>query len=376
MAGGAGGSGRRRAGQGTSGELALHAGRLRHLVERLEVPRRLPPLPEVVAPPLEGLAVVVPAPEGVREEELLERFAALVRERAPMREREEGELLEAGDQVLVDVLGYAQGRLIPFSARGGLSLELAPMEELPGFCEALVGRPVGSSAELELELPSDYAVPALAGQRAHFLVDVRAAWQVERPGSATEGLLEALGRGGTYEEVMESLLEELEEERADALHTRARELVLEALLERAAPPPLPPAVVDEEVRRQWLRVEAPLLQEKGFDAEELREALEGWLTDGPTRTQAERRLQQALVLGTIARRDGVTLTEERLAEVLTGLAVQLGAEPTALLAALHEGGPEAHERVRDVAWQLVLMDHVLARAQVHFEGAEEQAGGT
>ena len=319
---------------------------------------------EVTAPSLEGLSVTVPAPRGVTREQLLERFHALVREHASMRARQRGEPLRRGDQVTLDVLGYSGGHLIPFSARSHLSLELAPHSVLPGFSEALIGRAVGDTPQVRLTLPDDYPVASLRGHSAVFLVDILAAREMTLPDADSEAFLKALGRGPTHEAVMASLLEELEGELAEALRAEARERVLSALLERAGPPAVPAALVDEEVRRQWLHTEAPLLRNKCFDASELQEALDGWLRDGPTRARAERQLRAALVLGAVARREGALLANERLDAIVDDVAEQLEISADEL----REGGDPVYDRMQEVAWHLVLMDHVLSRARVHFEG--------
>ena len=350
---------------GSTAEVTLEAARRLRDIPRPEAHASGLPLPSLEAPSLEGLSVTVPAPQGVSREQLLERFHALVREHASGRDRPRGEPLRMGDQVWVDVLGYSGGHLIPFSARSGLSLELAPHAVLPGFSEALVGHAVGDTVQARLTLPEDYPVASLRGRPAVFLVDLLAARALTLPDADSEAFLATLGRGPTHEAVMASLLTELEGERAEALRAEARERVLGALVERAGSPEVPAALVDEEVRRQWLHTEAPLLRDKGFDASELQEALEGWLRDGPTRERAERRLRVGRVLGAVARREGVLLANERLDAVLDDVAAQLELSADEL----REGGDPVYDRMQEVAWHLVVMDHVLSRTHVHFEGA-------
>ncbi|RKH06706.1 peptidylprolyl isomerase, partial [Corallococcus sp. CA053C] len=94
-------------------------------------------LPGVTAPSLAGLSVRVPTPDDLTEEDLLRGFHEKRRAVATQRERLPGEPLELGDDVQLNVVGYCDGKLIPFSARFGMTTELAPIEALPGFCEGV-----------------------------------------------------------------------------------------------------------------------------------------------------------------------------------------------------------------------------------------------
>src|SRR3954468_13190436 len=109
-------------------------------------------LPEVKAPSLEKLEVRVPKPEDISEAEVATRLHELVREHAKKKDRVPGEKIQRGDDVQVDILGYADGKLIPFSARFDQWLEVGPIPELPGLTEAIEGASVGDSVEVDVQL--------------------------------------------------------------------------------------------------------------------------------------------------------------------------------------------------------------------------------
>ncbi|MFP2925267.1 peptidylprolyl isomerase [Pyxidicoccus sp. 3LG] len=261
-------------------------------------------LPSVQAPSLEGLAVEAPAPAPVTEDDIVASFDALCRERAPRRERAPGEEVAAGDDVLLDVLGYANGRLIPFSVRTDWWTEVAPEPHLPGFFEALVGATVGLSLGVELVLPETYAVSSLRGATAHFLVEVKAAREVTPLDGDSKTLLATLEAGATLEDVLRQLAEALVEEREEEARRELHERVLDALVQRTEVD-LAEGLIDEEIRHRWAVVEYPALVARGFTADELADAWEGWRTDAATRLDAEWRLRVALALQAIAARDGV-----------------------------------------------------------------------
>ncbi|NRD48812.1 peptidylprolyl isomerase [Corallococcus exiguus] len=340
------------------------------LVQRLPVAPGLghqADLPQVKAPSLENLNIRVPQGEDLTEEDLLERFHELARAKAQVRERAEGEALAMGDDVRLDILGYANGRLIPLSTRMGYWMELAPQVMLPGFAEVIAEASVGDSVEVGLVLPDNYPADQLRGMPARFLVDVRGARQVSMPDTESDAFLQQLGRGSTHEEVMSSIVEEMESEMADMLWVDARNRVLDEIVARADVT-VPKALVDEEIRRRWKQAEGEVLAQKFFSLEEQQEALDGWLHHPGIRDDVERRLKIALVLRAIAQRDKLQLTPQVTLELLKESSEPFGITEAQLRESMLD--PAASAQMTDVAWHLLAVEHVMTQAKVTFEGAE------
>ncbi|MBI5549393.1 MAG: peptidylprolyl isomerase [Deltaproteobacteria bacterium] len=324
-------------------------------------------LPEVQAPSTERLEVTVPRTADLTEDDLARRLQALARGYAQVRECAAGEAVQLGDEVCLDVLGYADGRLIPFSARVQMWTDLTPSPMLPGFFEGLVGVMVGEGTRLQVTLPADYPLERLRGARTTFLVDVCAARQVELPDMQSAAFIEALGRGPTIGAVIESIADELEAELADELWVEAQNLVIDELLRRADAK-VSEEAVDEEIRRRWKDGEGRWLVKKRFSSDELQEALAGWLADPLTRADASRRLQASLVLRAIAVREKLQLTPERLERIIQIAGKPFGFAASDLGAAL-KGNPALAEQVTAMAFHLMALGHVMEKAKVLFEGA-------
>lgn len=343
---------------------------VRQLVQRLPVAPGLghqTDLPEVKAPSLENLNIRVPQGEDLTEEDLLERFHELARAKAEARPRAEGEALAMGDDVQLDILGYANGRLIPLSTRVGYWMELAPQVMLPGFAEVIAEASVGDSVEVGLVLPDNYPAEQLRGMPARFLVDVKAAREVRMPDTESDAFLQQLGRGSTHEEVMSSIVEEMEGEMADMLWVDARNRVLDEIVARSNVT-VPKALVDEEIRRRWQQAEGEVLAQKFFSLEEQQEALDGWLHHPGIRDDVERRLKIALVLRAIAQRDKLQLTPQAALELLKESSEPFGITEAQLRESMLD--PAASAQMTDVAWHLLAVEHVMTQARVTFEGAE------
>jgi trigger factor len=325
-------------------------------------------LPPVKAPSTEGLEVTVPAPPNLTQEDLIRAFHDLSREHAEVRDRVLGEPVAMGDDVQLDILGYSNGQLIPFSMRTNFWMELAPQEMLPGFADAIAGSEVGDSLKIDLVLPANYPVESLRGLPASFVVDLIAAREVKVPDTDSDEVLSQFGRGNTMEEVMDSLAEQLLEEQADMLWLEAQNMVLDQLASRIEVE-IPQSLVDEEIRRRWAAAEGEAVAEKEFSVEEQREALDLWLKDPGTRAEVERRLRVSLALKAVAERDKLVLTPEKTIALLEEQVSVFGITPGQLREALVD--PSAATQLRDVAWHLMAVEHVMNKAKVRFEGAEE-----
>jgi trigger factor len=353
------------------------ANRMRFLVENKKQPPGTvepPPggLPSVPPPSLEGLEVRVPA-LAIEEEALIERFEEYRREFAQVEELPEGSLLQMGHEVLVDVMGYSLGKLLPFSVQTDAWVEMAHEEELPGFFEGLVGRKVGESVELELVLPEDYVEQEFAGQDAIFMVDIKAARRVTLPSEESPAFLEALGKGRSLEEVMEAISDELADELEEQLWEKAQELVLEELGRRAQVS-IPPALIDEHIHQRWREEEEEVLVDRDFSDEELQEAFEAWRVDPDMREEAARGLRNSMILDSLALALALTPSREMMDILLEELAQSRGGTPQDIERELAVN-PAAAVEVQGLAKRMMALEHVMAQATIHFEGDEEEAAG-
>lgn len=329
----------------------------------LSVDDRPVALPSCAPPSLEGLVVSIPPRVPVTGQDIHERFQDLCRESARRRVLERDEAIAEGDEVSLDVIGFARRRPIPFSSRSDWRAVVAPEPLLPGFFEALVGLHVGAEVEIQVMLPSDYPVASLREVPARFVMEVKAAHELLVPNADSPACLALLGRGSTLDEVMLRIGEELQDEREVAAVHEARERVLDMLVERSAVA-LPVALVDEEIRRLWMTTERPVLQRRQCSAEVFQEALEGWLTDPSIRDDAERRLKVSLILGAAAARDRVQPRGASMRS-LWGRLATLANLPYEELKTTLESTPGLARRAHNVLLQLATLDHVMA--QVRFE---------
>jgi trigger factor len=327
-----------------------------------DIPAELPragELPRAEAPSLEGLTVARPTVAPVTEEDLLERLDQLKFEVAPRYDRPPGEPVALGDEVLLDVLGYSRGRLIPFAARADWWVRVKPEPLLPGFFEALVGARAGKTLELALTLPPGYPVAALRGAPAHFVVAVKAVRVVDLPDDEAPEFLFSLGRGSTLREVMHRLAQELTEERRAVAAQQAKEAVLEQLADRCSVE-VPARLIEEEVRLRWAESERQTLTELELPPSELQASLDGWLRDPLTRGEAAQRLKIALVLAAIAERERLQPRREDMDSILDTVS-RASKAPRTEVGAWLRADPALAPRLHNLLMHLAAVDHVMSK---------------
>lgn len=289
------------------------------------------------------------------EDALETRLAERLRDVATRRERSTGELIAVGDEVVLDVVASANGRLLPFSARSNWRVEVAADPSLPGFFEALVGTPVGNSLTVDVTLPDDSPVEALRGVEARFLVDVKQTFEVEELEQSPEDWPRRLG-APDLETLLARLADELEEEADDEAEAEVFERLLDVVAERADVD-VPRELVDREVELAWQRLERPLLVGRDFTREDLDDALQGWLDDEGTRLQAERRLRVTAGLAAVVRQYGLVVDPDDRRELEATLAEAAGLSTISFAAATSEL-PGADAQLDALALRLLAIDTV------------------
>jgi trigger factor len=85
----------------------------------------------------------------------------------------EGRGARAGDYAVIGYVGTRDGVAFPGGSTDRMPLILGDERLIPGFEEKIYGTPAGGSTEFDITFPEDYPEATLAGQVAHFAVDVK-----------------------------------------------------------------------------------------------------------------------------------------------------------------------------------------------------------
>lgn len=268
-------------------------------------------LPEVPMPSLEGIEINVPAADPVTEEDILERFEQLYYTQCVKRNpREAGEAIQMGDELLLDLLGYMGGKIIPFSANENMVLRLEPDVLQPGLGTQLEGTAVGDTKVVTIPFEDLDANGQKQTFKLAFVCQVKGAASLDYPAADTPEVLEQIGLGSDIQEVYQVLAERINEERAHMMVVDGMNMALQAVADRIEEP-VPLQLIQDEIRNAWGKTEGKYLLEKGLSRQDQDAALEGWLADETTQATARKRLKLMMTLMAFAREDeqGIEIEE-------------------------------------------------------------------
>jgi trigger factor len=194
------------------------------------------PAPDFGALGLEKLVAQVPDED---VEKALERLAESQRKSEPVERP-----AEAGDILIIDIIGHVGDQEIPGSRGEGREIELGAEGLLPGFSDQLTGVSAGEQRDVKVTFPAKEGV---------FQVSVK---EVRRrlPAAIDNTLAEAVGL-----ESLDELRDEIRQRMRRDYDALARQRLKRALLDRLAERydfPVPPGMVEMEFNTIWGQYEA------------------------------------------------------------------------------------------------------------------------
>jgi FKBP-type peptidyl-prolyl cis-trans isomerase (trigger factor) len=269
----------------------------------LDAPRNPDPMiPQVGAPRVAGLQVDLPRAEMV-DEALLPWLAEkyLVQKLSSHRRRFE-EALHMGDWVQVNLLAFANGHPVPFTARNEAWVDASFEEAYPGCLGAIFSARVGDSIPLATTLSAEVEGQPQAGKDVVLVIEILAAFSPledsEKDGPKWQ---KALGAA------------------ADKLANQQRSLLAQAALQalrHANPVDVEGAAVMDYVHYLWAQLEAPLLSRMGIAQPEMAPLLEAWQASATVQAMAIEQLANTALLRAYGKDRGLELNKEAIAAYL------------------------------------------------------------
>lgn len=324
--------------------------------------------PSVEVPSLEGLEVEVRAPAPPTDDD----FAVLIERarRAVAHEvwRARGELCEATDEFVVDLVGYYDGAPVPFTCRRRITLDVDTDALLPRMRELLAGVAVGSARVMKIVMPDTEHLLDYGGMEITYAVDVHGACEVTLPEMSDPAFLASIGAAGE-DEVPERVAEIAAAEAASAVEEDARTAVLDLLVARTKME-LDPAWVDETIRRRFNDADGALLIEKGVSVEKQAEAIEYWMIHPVIREEAERDVRVSFILGALRDALNIAPGPEDFALGFEGLASSWGVSVDEVKARIRED-KDALDYLAGIFMLARIIDVVMSKAKIRVVGLDD-----
>ncbi len=236
----------------------------------------------------------------------------------------EGRGAQMEDFVVVDYTGTIDGKPVhevfpkagkPLSGNEDFWIRMTPEAFFPGYTANLVDAKVGDARKFEVEVPSDFPVPGMPGQKIAYEVALKGIKQKVLPALDDE-FANTVAKGKTLAELREMAREELGRQKKSQVETEKRNELMRQLL-AGVECELPTNLVRQETQRILSDIVREN-QERGV-AEEVLKQNEKELV-GAAAVNARDRIKGTFVLMRIAEKEGIKVTREELWGRIAGMA--------------------------------------------------------
>jgi trigger factor len=217
-----------------------------------------------------------------------------------------------GDYAVIGFVGSRDGQPFHGGSSDRMPIVLGEERLIPGFEAHVVGASVGDHREFELTFPADYGEAGLAGQTAHFAVDVKELREKVLP-PLDDDFAPQMGDFKDLAELRRAIRARLERSALD----RARHAFSDRIIQYAvanATLAVPPILIDQEAEVMHDEFRASIARQGIAEAAYLKatEQTEAVLHT-EFRPRAEERVKTLLVLSSIADADAITVDDTAVA---------------------------------------------------------------
>jgi trigger factor len=276
---------------------------------------RVEVLPVIENVKYDGLEATRPKVE-VNEGQVTERLDALRRSHSTLEPLKEARPAAKGDTATIDFTLSVAGTVIDDAGATDFQAELGTGTLIPQIEEALIGKSIGEQAEATVDMPAQHPHPKLAGKSAVFALTLKDLKERVLP-AADDEFAKDVGDFDTLDALKKDITGTLEKSSKEESDNKvAEQLVIE--LVKANPVPLPPSLVERQVRV----TEQEILQRarsQGQRATGVGEELRGQILQ-----DSEVKVRAGLLMAEIAKAEGIQIGDAELEEGLKELAEQTG----------------------------------------------------
>jgi trigger factor len=313
-------------------------------------------LPEVPEPKIEGLTLERLTAEPT-DAEIDEQVARLAGNQKSFEPAGKDRAAEMGDLLVIDYEGKVDGE--PFEGGKGdsMRIELGSGRLIPGFEDQLVGAKANDQRTVTVTFPDDYPVAYLKGREAVFDVTVGEV-QVAKEAALDDSFAQSLGLEDLAQ--LRGLLKgQVEQELNGLTRTHMKRKLLDQLA-ASHDFEVPPSMVEAEFNQIWQQLEHEASHEE--DPEAARAEMESERED--YRAIAERRVRLGLLLSEIGQRNGVTVGEQELNQLIMQAAQQYRPEDRQKFVEYVRSEPMAAAQLRAPLFEDKVVDFLFSKAEI------------
>ncbi len=295
--------------------------------------------PDFELPSYKGLVVPM-KPTDVTEAEIDESIENLRDQAADFADIAEDRGAEMDDFVVVDYRGTIDGKPVhdlfpkagkPLSGNDDFWIRMTPEAFFPGYAAALVGAKPGETRTFEIEVPADFPVEGMSGQKIEYVVTLKGIKTKILP-ALDDAFADTVAKGKTLAELREMAREELGRQKVtEAEGARRQEIMRQLMAQVECELPV------DMVRTQTRRLLADIVREnqaRGIADEILKENEQQIL--GTAAQNAREQLKGTFILLRIAEIEGIRPTQMEFNQRIAQLAERYEMKPAKLLKELEK----------------------------------------
>ena len=259
------------------------------------------------------------------------------------------------DHLVIDFEGIVDDKPLAGGKGENYPLQLGSGSFIPGFEEQLTGVKKGDAIDVKVKFPEDYKYKEVAGKDALFKVVVKEIKKKVLP-EVDDEFAKDLRLGDTLAELRDKLREDIALYKKKDVVAHQKHQIMQELEKRNQGFELPASMVEKELRGLMMRAQQEQMR-SGKNADEIDlKALEAEF-----RPNAETRVRVTLILGQIAVKEGVRVTDQELESGLKRIAAESGYSSQALHD-LYQRRDGSLEGLRSTLGEDKVLDLLLSRA--------------
>lgn len=266
--------------------------------------------PEVSLGQYQGLTVHVLPQEEINDEKINEQLDFLRREHAvliPVDDRG----AQMSDLVALRIEGTIEGEPIDLGESKDMTLELREDSFVKGFSDHIVGMEVDSRKEFTLTFPSDYYVEDLRDKPITFNVHLQEIKEVELAELDDDLASTVDNELSSLDQLKERISTELSESLEENFEIAKQQRVLDKVV-ASATVQIPDSMMNRELFAMWQMSEGNQLMQAKVNEKTLQASWLHWMQRDDMQSTARQRIKTTLVLGAIARAEGLQLSNDEI----------------------------------------------------------------
>lgn len=232
---------------------------------------------------------------------------------------------EKGDYVTIEFEGKLAGTPVKELKGDNALVEIGSERFIPGFEEKLVGLKTGGSAEFRLTMPEEFQVKEVAGKEVDFTAAVKGIKTKKVP-ELDEEFIKNFDKYENLDQIRDDIRLSLEEETRTREKGELRKKITDKLLE-ANDFEVPDAFVERQINVMLLNMQRRMAAQ-GMEPRAAAEMVSGLRESA--RPEAVRGVKLSILLGSIARRESIEVSEDDVAERLKMIAARYGQDYAAV----------------------------------------------